>query len=332
MSNDLDIHPASDAERAELFRNVFDVWAMRETVEEHVQARLNSAQHRRATWFVGCVDGRVVVSLGRFPLQFRYHGEIVPGIAIGAVHCLEEFRGRGFAPMLMREVERISAEDGAAISLLYSDIKPDYYARMGYQQGPAWEVDAELAKLPVRRLSLRERTSVCEAKGETARGVKGDVAFRACQTAEDAKVVRELYEHFHADLPLAVHRGDDYWQYLRLKTPRDKTFLLESASGEPAGYFRVGIKGDAMLLRDCALVENSSDAILSLFSSIIEAARQHGVQQLHGWIPGNDDALSILSPQLRSMEITMVKPLRDDIAFNDADLQAADWFHEIDHV
>lgn len=312
MNAALDIHPASDAERVEVFRNVFDVWPMRETVEEHVQARLNSVQHRRANWWVGCVDGRVAVSLGAFPLEFRLHGEIVPGIAIGAVHCHADYRGRGFAPALMAEVERQTAAAGGAISLLYSDIKPEYYARMGYLECPAWELDLDGSQWP----------DISEATWQR----------RVCESAADIQQVRSLYEQFHTALPLSIYRSEDYWRYLQAKTPRDKTFLLGATGDDSAGYFRVGITKNEIILRDCALTVADDDGIRELFAALIEVARLHRVETLCGWIPGEQPALRSLNPVRRREEITMVKSLRAEIRISSEDRAAADWFHEIDHV
>ena len=312
MTDALDIHPASDAERVELFRNVFDVWPMRETVEEHVQARLNSVQHRRANWWVGCVDGRVAVSLGAFPLQFRLHGEVVPGIAIGAVHCHADFRGRGYAPALMAEVERRTTEAGGAISMLYSDIKPEYYARMGYLECPSWEMDLDGSNLP----TLNEDTD----------------RLGGCDSAEDIEQIRALYERCHQSLPFSIHRGDDYWSHLLAKTSRDRTYLIGDSESTTVGYFRVGLFKGVMTLTDCALATFDDRLIRRLFSAVVAVARSHRVKKLQGWIPGRQPALAGFNPARRQIEITMVKPLRDEIKLSSDDRAAADWFHEIDHV
>jgi hypothetical protein len=68
MATDLTIHAASDEELAAAHRNVFDIWSKGLPLEDHVRSRLNSPSHSRATWFVGCLEGRVVVSLGCYPL------------------------------------------------------------------------------------------------------------------------------------------------------------------------------------------------------------------------------------------------------------------------
>src|SRR4051812_41546092 len=106
MSHPLDIHRASPDELVAAHRNVFDIWSKGLNLEEHLRYRLDeSPSHIRATWFVGCLDGRVVVSLGAYPLMFRIGDKELPGIAIGSVYTVGEFRGRGFAPQLIKYVE-----------------------------------------------------------------------------------------------------------------------------------------------------------------------------------------------------------------------------------
>ena len=136
----LDLHVASSAELAEAHRNVFDIWSKGLPLEEHVRSRLESPKHRLATWYVGTFDGQVVVSLGCYPLEFDWGGQIVPGFSIGSVYTVTEFRGRGFAPQLLAFVEqRQRTENGAAIGLLYSDINPEYYLKLGYSTAPSLE-------------------------------------------------------------------------------------------------------------------------------------------------------------------------------------------------
>ena len=118
---------------------MFDIWSKGLPLEEHVASRLASPKHRLAQWYVGTLDGRVVVSLGCYPLVFSYRGETAPGFSIGSVYTLAECRGQGLAPQLLDWVERHEAGRGPKSALLYSDINPDYYARLGYTLCPSLE-------------------------------------------------------------------------------------------------------------------------------------------------------------------------------------------------
>ena len=131
-ADSLEIHPADAGEQRAAYTNVHEVWGGEQPLEEYLAWRLNSVQHQRACWYVGCLEGRVVTSLGAYPLLFHVGGRQVAGFAIGAVHTVPDCRKRGYAARLMAWVEAHQRQQGAELGLLYSDIDPDYYAAHGY--------------------------------------------------------------------------------------------------------------------------------------------------------------------------------------------------------
>src|SRR5690554_4619286 len=99
--SELDCRPASQEDQIEAYRNVFSCWPHADTLDEHIARRLASPQHSRARWFVGRADGKVVVSLGCYPMKYLLRNEPIEGIAIGAVHTVPEYRRRGLAARLL---------------------------------------------------------------------------------------------------------------------------------------------------------------------------------------------------------------------------------------
>jgi predicted acetyltransferase len=306
----LDIHPASDIERIALYRNVHDVWGRGLPLDEHVRRRLASPQHNRARWFVGCTEGRVATSLGVYALEFRYRGEIVPGIAIGAVHTHVDFRGRGFAPQLIRWVEDdYRQKRGTAISLLYSDVKPGYYARLGYMECPAWEFDFQ-------------PDSVARLEDSAASGL------RLIPLSAAGPLMSRLYDGFHRELPISIHRSAEYWQYLERKAPRDEVFAIGSTA-DPAGYLRIGVHESSMVVRDFAT--RNADAAGALVAAALHVSGRTGAKHVVGWVPQLGDEFLHLAAR-RAAEVTMLKPLSPEFAIDETEAVATDWFHEIDHV
>lgn len=307
----LDIHPADDAERIALYRNVYDVWGRGLPIEEHVQRRLASPQHNRARWFVGCTGGRVATSLGIYPLEFRCRGDVVPGIAIGAVHTHADFRGQGFAPELIRWVEDYyRREHGAAIGLLYSDIKPAYYARLGYVECPAWELDFAM-------------DSIGDTTDESNR-----FELHAVPLSPAVPLMSDLYDAFHRDLPVSIHRSPDYWNYLHEKSPHDEVYVMGSTA-EPDGYLRTGRWESSLIVRDFA-TRGPADAS-RLVNAVRRIAGQSGAAHVTGWVPHLAEPFASLAVR-RAAEITMLKPLLPESPLDETVKAAADWFHEIDHV
>ena len=316
MPDELDIHRASDAERVAIYRNVHEVWGRGFDLEEHVQRRLASVQHNRAHWFAGCLGETVVASLGCYPVEFQLHGKVHSGIAIGAVHTVSEVRGRGFAPQLIRWVEEFHREQGVAISMLYSDLKPAYYAKQGYIECPSHEGQIDVAKSldipPDKNMRLSSFTP-----------------------KESPDFIQQTYRTFQSQRALTIHRSLDYEQYLSRKSPTDRFFIIEQPDGKPCGYVRLresSENNNYWTIRDFILTTQEDKLLVSAYSALIRAASENGISCISGWLPRKAERASFTKITPRSQEITMLKPLSDDIILDEKSLASADDFQEIDHV
>ncbi len=313
MTPSLDIHRANDAERIELYRNVHDVWGGGLRMDAHLKRRLSSPQHNRAQWYVGCIDGHVVTSLGCYPLRFSFRGVTVQGMAIGAVHTRADYRGRGYAPKLFEYVEADVRESGVAISLLYSDIDPEYYARLGYVECPSHEADFDPTSpdwdATATEGSPREPVSVRNAR----------------------PLMESRYARFHRDRAICIHRDADYWNFLETKGVADTVRSLGD-SDSAAGYLRTKGHAGSLTVRDYALPDDSDSSLRRLFAAIVQVARQQSASEVNGWLPRRLHAMFPTAIARRSEEITMLKALTPDVDIDGAVRAAADFFHEIDHV
>ena len=91
-------------------------------------------------------------------------------------------------------VEDHLRREGIDLSVLYSDINPDYYARMGYALCPSWE-------------------GFRTAANETASG-KLSHRLRAIDLAEYLPRIKQTYANYHGALPLSIARSDSYWSMM----------------------------------------------------------------------------------------------------------------------
>jgi predicted N-acetyltransferase YhbS len=312
MFSELEIHAASPEELVAAHRNVFDIWSKGLPLEEHVQSRLHSPKHRLAEWFVGCVDDRVVVSLGCYPLRFGIRGREVPGIAIGSVYTSGGFRRRGFAAQLLAWVEDHKRQDGAALSLLYSDIDPAYYARLGYVACPSlegWRDPREFSPHVAMPQRLEE-ISITSHLAELA----------------------EIYACYHGAMPLAIARDDEYWAALLQRFSSDRFFALEDASGAWAGYVRLGCQTGDWQIRDYSLVDHSEELAESFYAATLALARDGGAACVGGWLPDIPAAREYFRVAPRRTEITMIKLLSSLEQLDESLISATSRFCEIDHV
>ena len=129
----------------------------------------------------------MVTSLAAHPIQFRIDGNTVSGIAIGSVYTTKDVRGRGLAPLLIAWVEDYKQRQGTGLSVLYSDIKPEYYVRLGYALCPSWEGfreaanEAASAKLSYRLAQSTSRNT-CRESSRRMRNITGLCRYRSLVT------------------------------------------------------------------------------------------------------------------------------------------------------
>jgi GNAT superfamily N-acetyltransferase len=310
MTDELDIHAASPEEVAAAHRNVFDIWSKGLPLDEHVRYRLNSPTHGRAQWFVGCVAGRVVVSLGGYPVRFCLEGRELRGIAIGSVYTVSDMRGKGYAPRLIAWVENQQRSAGGGLSVLYSDIEPQYYARQGYVLCPSFE--------GWRDTSLESPPSAH--------------ALTPFDPHEQLASMRQMYASYHGAAPLSIARDDAYWTMMLEKFADDAFYALPAGGGAWAGYVRVGRKGDAWRITDYALAEPSDALAARMHAELLALARACGAKRVGGWLPDSGPARALFALAPRRAEITMIKPLDAGLTLSSAAVASTSRFCELDHV
>lgn len=313
MTESLDIHPASPEERLQCYENVHEFWPMASSLEEHLRLRLASPKHQRAQWYAGCLGGRVVASLGCFPLKFHIDGREVAGFSIGSVHTRPEYRRRGFGAAVMDWAERDRMKQGDRLSSLYSDIDPDYYAKQGYLRCPSWiawvATDPDSPGAGERHWDLQQ--------------------FSASRALPE---LQEIYRVHHGAYPLAVARPLGYWKYTLLKQPGDEFYWLKDPDSQTQGYVRVTEMGGAWQISDFAVRRERSDSLRLLFSLVIDLAKRKGKTGVGGWLPNEPAIRSLFDLQARTESVTMVKSLDSGLKIEERHLKTADRFCRIDHV
>ncbi len=312
MTDELDIHAASADEIVAAHHNTFDIWNQGRNLEDHIQHRLRSPTHRAAEWFVGVAGGQVVTSLAAHPVQFLVERETIPGIAIGSVYTVPRARGQAYAPELIGWVEAHKRQQGAGMSVLYSDIKPDYYARLGYVLCPSWE-------------GYREVQGEWPGPAPTHRLVPFAINERL-------PLVKQTYAAYHGAMPLSIARNDAYWSMMLEKFSADTFHALEDAGGSWAGYVLVGQRGETWRIVDYALIDQSGVLAEQLIRALDVAARAAGASRFGGWLPDIAATRAHFELQPRQAEITMVKPLAWNGTLSPEMVASVGRFCELDHV
>ena len=294
------------------YRNVHEFWSGGRTLEDHLEWRRSSPQHNRAHWCVGCLDGKVVVSLGCYPIQLCWQGEQVAAILIGAVHTLPDYRGHGYAPRLLAWVEEQERQQGVCVSGLFSDIDADYYGRFGYQRCDSWELT-----IPV----LADR----EIKGTRW-------SLQPIDPHQHLSSLRQWYEDSQRNLSVWLVRDDAYWQYMLKKFATDSFFVLADSEGQSHGYVRLQVEGDSWVIQDWGLAQPGATNLEDMLAAILQAAGQQPVSCIRGWLPLLEGVSLEMDFESRPQEITMFKSLDPDRQVDPEIVKAAAYLREIDHV
>ena len=309
MSCPLTFHLADDEQRLAAYRNVHEFWDGGRTLEDHLAWRSTSPQHNRARWYVGCLEGEVVVSLGSYPVRLRIGSHETDGIMIGAVHTLPEQRGNGFAPALLGWVEEQEKSRQVTLSMLFTDIGTEYYRRFGYLECPSWELQLATAN------------------------VEASWQLEQVDRREHADDLRRLYENSTRSDKLALVRDADYWDYVFYKQPDDLTFLSRDEAGALSGYVRIRCRESEWVIQDWGLAEQTDENLTLLMLAVAAQAHQEGSLQLSGWMPSWPAGNPAIQFESRAgLNHTMIKSLDGSHEFSGPVLEAAQQLREIDHV
>jgi GNAT superfamily N-acetyltransferase len=302
-THDLDVHLASESERLAIFRNVHDVWSGGLTLEAHVARRVNSVQHQRAEWYAGSLGQRVVASLGCYPLEFRVHGEVVPGFAIGAVHTVGGFRGQGLAARLLAAVEQAQLRLGRRLAVLFSDIGLGYYERLGYIAG---------------------RSHVGTARVDSAATGNGRLRGDPGPAYDE---LRARCESTHA---LSIRRTPEYGTHLRDKVAGQRRWLVLDSQDEAIGGFSLSQRDNRAEIEE--FFARDADSVDRVVRAIPSAAAMLGAAHVGGWLPNDAVTRRTFEIRPRSKALTMLKPLDGSLRLDAEVLAATDWLNGIDHV
>ena len=312
MTEQLVCSYANQDQKLATYRNIHEFWSGGRTLEEHLQWRSTSPQHNRAKWCVGCIDDQVVTSLGCYPLQLHWDGQQVAGIFIGAVHTLPAFRSHGYAPQLFSWVEQQEQQQGVRVSGLFSDIDPNYYGRLGYEQCAGWEMSIQA--------------------GSSAASPASQWLLEPIDPLHNLEKIQTWYETAQQNLLVWVVRDHDYWQYMLAKYATDQFFLLTDQQQQEQGYVRVHSHDDCWLIQDWGLAAASSSDQAAMITAIRSTAFGQGVTSIVGWLPRLEEPLDGIDFELRSQEITMFKRLDSKLSLSAKIIQDSAYVRGIDHV
>jgi predicted N-acetyltransferase YhbS len=276
---------ATGALLEEILDETFPVWGeglAREAYGKYNRAQLATAWGAAHLQRIALVDGgRLLATAKRYELDAIVDREPVKLLGIGAVFTPEALRGRGHAADLLRRTVGSAADEGFGGALLFSEINPRYYERLGFR------------RLPVNQVALSVRP--------LARGGTPAIPMRSGDFGDLASIV-EMNRAQREGRRFALSRSDDYVRHAIARkrllaacgSPghRKVEFFVVEEGGRAAAYVVLLEVGNYVMITECGDRDPSGARVGAMLQAVV--AREPGrAIRLRAWLPPG-----FLPPQL----------------------------------
>jgi predicted GNAT family acetyltransferase len=259
---------------------------------------------RRAGWVNE--SGELLCALKRYAVLLAVPAPDGPrqvrAVGIGSVFTAEAHRGRGAASALLRAVLAEAQEAGDEAALLYSDIDPAFYARLGFREFPAVDVSAPVETLPEN----------------------GALTTR-CAESQDEERLRDWYEASYPASFLRPARDIALWRFFRWWNTAELGHVLLEGPRE-LGYVHCRARGGTLTVEEWAApgVEPAR-----LWATVRRLADKAGTERIQGWLR-QDQVDGRFTLSRRDWGIPMIADLAGTLNLEQVD-PAHSHFGSIDH-
>jgi len=138
----------------EILSATYDLWhegLSRRAYERYFAAQLATAWGRAHLERLALVEGDALLASAKlYHFDASLDARPVRVVGVGAVFTQPAYRGRGAARELIERLLERSAGGGADLALLFSEIGPEYYTRLGFTPLAAEDLQVQVA-VPKRR-------------------------------------------------------------------------------------------------------------------------------------------------------------------------------------
>jgi predicted N-acetyltransferase YhbS len=290
----------------EILDETFPVWG--EGLAREAYGKYNRAQFA-TPWGaanlrrVAIVEGGAwLATAKRYRLDALLDRRPVKVLGIGAVFTPESRRGRGHAADLLRRMLESAADEGCGLALLFSEIDPRYYERLGFRS------------LPINQLALSVRP--------LARGGTPAIAMRSGDFGDLASIV-EMNRSQAEGFRFSLARHPDYVRHAIARkrllaacgTPgrRKVEFFVVEEGGRAAAYVVLLEVGEYIMVTECGDRDPSGARVGAILQTVVAREPSREIR-LRAWLPPG-----FLPPQfdVTAREIPpvtmMVRPIGRDV-------------------
>ncbi|MBV8066406.1 MAG: GNAT family N-acetyltransferase [Candidatus Eremiobacteraeota bacterium] len=272
------------------------LWAGRRSFEEYAAQTLEMARSpygRRHYRTMGLYDnGTIVASYKRYERMLHHRERRIRGIGFGAVFTPIEYRGRGYASIMLAAALDQARKNGSEIAFLFSDIRPQFYSALGF------------TALPSRQFSLR---------ADTLPSMRLDLAY----VTDDAwMAVRRVFERWENRRDAGFLRDAAVWNWIAMRARHGSEYrsgratnLLLRRRGRIAAYV-LGVRApeaDAYGIDEFAFADETAGAMIP---ALLRAAAGD-LRRVWGWRPPDGAGRLLPKPSVRARKsaVLMMAPL-----------------------
>jgi predicted N-acetyltransferase YhbS len=244
-------------------------------------------------------DGAVASSAKLYELDAVIDGQPIRLAGIGAVFTMPSHRGRGAGRGVVERVLELAATRGADAALLFSEIGPDYYARLGF------------APIPATDLSLRVIED--SRRGAPATMVRvGNERDYADLVAMDATRSDPFRFHLWRDRDL-VHYAIAKKRLLAGLSPagaRTLQFFVAEEGASAVAYAVVSSGGNEWTIESCGDRDPAGARLGAILQVLIAREPREQRPMIRGWLPSTLRPPQIeIIDQRPAKDVMMVRPL-----------------------
>ena len=297
--------PADGAVLERILDGTHEIWSEglpRREYSRWWRAQLKTSWGTRRLRRWALVDGDEVLSSAKvYDFDAVLDGRAIRIAGLGAVFTPRRHRGRGSAAELIAQILARATSDGADLALLFSEIGPEYYARLGFETIPISDV----------RLAVVEDLR----RGAPATMVRsGDDRDLADIAAMDAERALRFRFHLARDPDVVKFAITKKRLAAGLAQPgaREVQFFVAEEGASAAAYVVIAVKNGEWTIDACGDRDPSGARIGAILQVLIAREPSRIRPTINAWWPA-----SLAPPQITivdrvpSKDVAMIRPLSD---------------------